>query len=524
MLRTLLLVGVLLAVSCTGHDDAGSPSVSGGEENTLKLMIEVPGSEMGTRASSRPQGGENGDGEEAAVRNEDKIYDLTAFAISDAEGILAEPSTTIKAKAYIDYTSSDWETVAGGVKVALKLKDFDVSADDKVVVVVNAGDLRSAVTTVGELRDYKPVVSFAGGSIAGTEMFVMSSAGSDDGTVALGGSGDMEAHVKVQRLAARIDFMFHDGYNLAGSSSELKYDVTTSDRSPVDLATLHLKNIIPVNVMQKPSYITKRVTADADVSSAVTYYGSETADANHIPTNYVIEPHTLLKESTVAGATLTEWYGSTRAATVMGNTSSYLANTGISSYLPTKTARSELGYYTHHVTISYANENTQSCTQHKPEFLTGLLLRCIYEPKMVYTDAAASKEYTKMSDYASGKTFWRYSPTKTEMNEADCLYFSNENAANDYRSAHPSEQAEITMFVGGVCYYTVWLRHANKEADPHETFPMEYGIVRNNIYRVGVKKFTGPGTPNPSFENPDHAQLRIFVRPWYRRENSEIIL
>ena len=84
--------------------------------------------------------------------------------------------------------------------------------------------------------------------------------------------------------------------------------------------------------------------------------------------------------------------------------------------------------------------------------------------------------------------------------------------------------AEITKFADGICYYNVWLRHANVDSNPHLTFPMEYGIVRNNIYRVGVSKVTGPGTPSPSKDGPEHIYLRIFAREWNLRTQPPIRL
>ena len=53
---------------------------------------------------------------------------------------------------------------------------------------------------------------------------------------------------------------------------------------------------------------------------------------------------------------------------------------------------------------------------------------------------------------------------------------------------------------------------------------MEYGIVRNNIYRVGLSKVTGPGTPTPDLKAPDHLYLRIFVREWNLRKQPTIRL
>ena len=43
---------------------------------------------------------------------------------------------------------------------------------------------------------------------------------------------------------------------------------------------------------------------------------------------------------------------------------------------------------------------------------------------------------------------------------------------------------------------------------------MEFGIVRNNIYRVQVSKISGPGTVKPDPRNPEYLKAIIYVRKW----------
>ena len=321
--------------------------------------------------------------------------------------------------------------------------------------------------------------------------------------------------------------MYNHTENLSSSGTELIYKVYANPDNTAStvLAKMHLQHIIPVNLMQQSSYMIKRVTADADITSTVQYGAKERTAADGTPENYVVEPHTLEKTGSVNDGQLDDWYGNTRAQKVYTNPTSYLSATGIASYSGTETAKTGLGdNFTHIMTLAYTNENTQDKDHQSTDFITGLLLRAVYEPAKVYTDKDCTTEYTPMTDYATGHTFWRYCPTRTEMREADCLYFSNQAAAEGYRAAHPSDMAEITEFTDGVCYYNVWLRHANIDSDPHLPFPMEYGIVRNNIYRVGLSKVTGPGTPTPDLKAPDHLYLRIFVREWNLRKQPTIRL
>lgn len=521
----MLLAATCLSACLDRRELSDDPYGSAAGTYYLSLNINM----LTTSRAATPTPGETGNGTEGAVRNESTIKNINIFIIRAGDGLDAASGTTFLYSRYFTSTSEEWTTQLYGADIKFKTGAYIPQEGDKVLVVANAGPLTGSITTLGQLRDYTTYQSwYQAPSLVDNDMFVMSSAYNDvdDGKVILssheGSFSDPYVSVlNIQRTAARIDFMYRtDNFTGSTPSGELTYIVKDSHAS-ADVATVHLENIIPVNLMQEPSYLIKRVTTTSDITSTVKYGYRESGSEGVAPSTYVIEPHTLSKQSTVDATTLNNWYGTTRAATIFANPSLYLTNTGINSYVATHTTASpaELGIYDRYFTLAYTNENTQSKEKHLPDFMTGLLLKTIYEPRTVYSDASLT-----VASYTKGTTFWRYSPTNTLMSEENSKYFTTEAAATAYKTAHPLDMAEITKYENGVCYYNIWLRHANVDADPHLTFPMEYGIVRNNIYRVGVEKFTGPGTPTPSYEAPDHLYLRIFVRPWNRREHSKIIL
>lgn len=500
----------------------------------LKLQVRVPNDNV-TRAN--PTGGANGDGTEAGIesgnRHENKLNNVMVFIIRAYNGLDASGTTTFLFKGYLNSLSEGWSEQTYGVDVTFPTGDYVPQDGDRVIVVANAGNKTNLITTLGALRDWTTYSAWSGSSVSEAHDFVMSSADNSgtQGKVVVGThTGRKEdpyiSELDIQRAAARIDFMYNDTHNRPSSSSnkELLYDVTRDPevRTSDVLGTVHLQNIIPVNLMQESSGFIKRVTENDNIKSAIKYAAAETPTVGK-PTNYVIEPHTLDKENKRVEELDTElgtWYGSTRASQVFASPNSCLGDANsIATYMATKTEKSEMSYFTHYMTLAYTNENTQSKEKHDPNFMTGLLLKATYVPTTVYSDASLT-----VASYTKGTTFWRYTPTKASMVEEDSKYFTTEGAATAYKAAHPEDLAEIVEYPSGICYYNLWLRHANVEANPHETFPMEYGIVRNNIYRVGVEKFTGPGTPTPSYEGPEHVRLRIFVRPWNRRVHPEILL
>lgn len=523
-----LLVGICLS-ACTDYGDDVDIRHSDVENGAyIKLKIDVA-SEAFTRAYDRPHGGEMGDGTEDGIRHENELKNLMVFIIRAEQGMDADGGTSFLYKGFMQEGDAGWESKTYGVDITFQTGSYEPQNDDRVLIVANAGNQTSAINTLQSLRDRTEYSAWTNGaSLSDNHLFVMTSAyndGSEVGKVNVVSHNGSQADpylstLHIQRTAARIDFMYHetDNYN-SSTPNELFYNVKNSTGAEL-VATVHLDHIIPVNLMQQSSYLIKRVTTDDNIGSTIKYGALETATTSFVPTNYVIEPHTLTKQSTVDETSLNNWYGSTRAKTVFASPTTYATEaTGISTYMSTSISRSELSYFDKAMTLAYTNENTQSKEKHSKDFITGLLLKTVYEPKTVYSNGNL-----EIATYTKGTTFWRYTPTKAVMKEEDSKYFISSEAATAYRDAHKDDLATITEYPGGVCYYNIWLRHANIDSDPHETFPMEYGIVRNNIYRVGVEKFTGPGSPTPSYEDPTHVRLRIFVRPWNLRVHPEILL
>lgn len=531
-LAQIALLAAICLAACTHEDvfDAASngyvgPAESG--ESYISLTLSIP--HESTRAL--PHGGEVGDGREVGTSQENEIRDVWVYILRHASGMDAPEVTPLLYTGFFNKDNAEeWTNLSDGVQVKFIVRDYLPEEGDRMIAVCNAGASLPKPASLGELRN---LTAYSAWNRTDGTRFVMSSAYNDpdDGKISVTSKAGTKddpflGELNIQRTAARIDLMYDRASNLSSSGEELIYKVYADpdDPSSTVLGQMRLRHVIPVNLMQQSSYMIKRVTSSDDITSLLMYGARETTRADGTPTNYVVEPHTMAKMGIVTDADLDDWYGSTRVDAVHANPASYLPSTGIAAYAGTETAKPGLGTFTHIRTLAYTNENTQDKSHHTPDFMTGLLLRAVYEPKKVYTDKECTTEYSPMSDYETGHDFWRYSPTKKAMKEADCIYFSNLAAAEGYKAAHPSDMAEITKFADGICYYNVWLRHANVDSNPHLTFPMEYGIVRNNIYRVGVSKVTGPGTPSPSKDGPEHIYLRIFVREWNLRTQPPIRL
>lgn len=74
------------------------------------------------------------------------------------------------------------------------------------------------------------------------------------------------------------------------------------------------------------------------------------------------------------------------------------------------------------------------------------------------------------------------------------------------------------------CYYNYWIKHEDNQST--EMGVMEFGIVRNNIYRLSINKVAGLGSGEPYIkpDQPDEykAELNININvfPWAVRDQG----
>ena len=70
--------------------------------------------------------------------------------------------------------------------------------------------------------------------------------------------------------------------------------------------------------------------------------------------------------------------------------------------------------------------------------------------------------------------------------------------------------------MNGWCYYIYWIRHADDKG-PGNIGPMEYAIVRNNIYQLYINSISSLGTDEPD-SNVDEfeGEIHLEVQDWDR--------
>lgn len=572
ILTTAAALTALLLSGCICETPDGACPVPQ-KGNVLQLKLSVA---AGTRANPTP--GHDGDGREHGTFNESTVRDLNLFFISDADGLASANAKTldIKSALYVDLVSQDLlpkeDRIDNTVTVTVPLETYQPQTGDHILVVANYGDAieLGAGATVSTLGDMLVSATLAGDPIGkpyDCTDFVMATANATagDGLVTVTGTANdgtankFSCSTYIERLAGRVDFWYRQSNVRDGVTDALVYnlDGAIDDNG----SKVYIEKIIPVNAVMptggttstssdtdRSVYMLKHLSVGKDITQTTLCTAETGAAPSTVPTNYVVEPRTGLKTDAQSG--LEAWYGDWRAANIKTNYADLFAPNGIDPFARHNEAVeanggnpnvcTQAGYsFDRAMTLFYCNENTQLTEAQTADYVTGLAFEATYVPTTVYSafDATESESgQLTAATYTRGDTFWRVTLTRQDMKESEAVYFTDGTVADTYANhitAKTGVPALVQEYVNGKCYYNLWLRHANTDvsgadnswntSDPHETFPMEYGIVRNNIYRVGVG-FTGPGTPQPELRAPRNIRYRIFVRKWFLREFPPVVI
>lgn len=358
---TLSLLALLLVMSfasCASDTTSDLPLPSKDMKAYLQVKVTVEGS-GDTRASrattGRPHGGEEGDGRETGLDNENEVNSLTVLLYKSGKEDLSEADATID---YVyTFTNLNKVTTSSGSDATYTTvpKEIDAAIVGKnyhVIVIANADDMTSRCKgKISEVRDLQmSKVCTRDADITKFSNFIMSS--KKDAKIDFTKEGSETdpyvVNVDIERLAARIDIIPNATYDKTNQG----YYYNVMDGTNV-IGGFKLESVTPTKVMTKGEYLIKRVSPNAAVS-AVTYFGLETKDAANKATNYVVCPWS--KDRT--GLTLSNAEGPASLYNVKETTS-------------TSTAVEEASYI-----LDYVMENTT--TDNKEDNSTGLIFKGKY--------------------------------------------------------------------------------------------------------------------------------------------------
>ena len=297
---TLSLLALLLVMSfasCASDTASDSPLPSKDMKAYLQVKVTVEGSgdTRASRATTGPQGGEDGDGREPGINHENDVNSLTVLLYKSDKEDLSEADATID---YVyTFTNLNKVTTSSGSDATYTTvpKEIDAAIVGKnyhVIVIANADDMTSRCKgkKISEVRDLQmSKVCTRDADITKFSNFIMSS--KKDAKIDFEKEGSetdpYQVTVDIERLAARIDIIPNATFD--GTSKGYYYNVM--DGTNV-IGGFKLESVTPTKVMTKGEYLIKRVCPDNSLAP-VTYFGREEMDpTTKASTNYVVCPWT----------------------------------------------------------------------------------------------------------------------------------------------------------------------------------------------------------------------------------------
>lgn len=491
LLTALLLLP--MASACSLVTDDIDNIVNQSEASYINLTIAVSnGHDNSTRAEGdKPTAGENGDGREAGFLRENAVSGITLILYQDANGINGSDATTLDLVKYYKVERTGTPLTANGVEAyyttgnqKLNEGDVDFSKSYHAIVIANA-DLRGKVTTLGQVRDYRFNTLYDGNessSASNCTNFIMSSESDytmnfQTTTPTTFNDGLLYTfdNVLIERLAARIDFWAacSNGYKSTYTTPGYEYDVDgTSDKFVV--TGIMPFNLNAGNASNGGEFLIKRLANEVSASPTITYLADETGS------NYVMDPATSYKtegELTYFKNKLLEMGNNLADITSLSTNTYYksiaslhsaVTATGSDTGYPTYTEGSLSG---ENIIITYPMENTLWGASLLYNYATGIAIEGDY-----YFNGTGTPEH---------RIFYGY-------------LRHNGTSASAYSAMLGSAMNTMATSTSSNC--------------------MEYGIVRNNIYRVYISKI------NSIQDNTLVIKIKIEEKKWRHVDNPTIYI
>ena len=481
MVAASLLLPLVCACSSEDNGDGMAEPQLASSNQYINLNIVVSSGSEGTMRGT-PAGGENGDGREAGSERENLVTGVTVMLYEDAAGINTSAETTLAFCKYYPVSLVSRETA--GTPYATKTDEavystgdqplvgsgLDMSKEYHAIVVANQ-NMASTFTTaskVKDVRDYVTTHVYSGSGLgADASHFVMSletdytvnfTSPSSKTTVGNKTTYHFD-NIRIERLAARVDFWTNNAtygekdalaHNYRAAGYVYPVWKTTDLSTPTSTDKFVLTAVTPFNLYNADEYLFKRT------NDAAPYLAEEFA------TNYVIDPNTAGKTAaspTYYNNTLTYLVGIDETNLSLSAATGYFQAANALYVSSTQKAKFTGDGDKDNFILCYPRENTLSTSSPLYYYATGVAIEGDYYP------AGSAADLTKAKHF---------------------IYYG-----------YLRHQGE------GTGPYTIKARTDLSTTETYTT-PMNFSVVRNNLYRISIDKITEKG----------ELELKIMVKKW----------
>lgn len=534
-----MAMGIATAFSaCSDEVDLSTNNGGSTEESTSQVFMQFNLELPAVSRSTTQTGGGSDAGVEIGKDYENQVSEVLVVITDATEG-----STYDKfiAKSSVVTPSSANNTT---YVVPFKTTELTSSAGKSVNVYVycNPTEELTKATTFDVNKDYYTLTDATNATIWTKNKFLMTNADNDykrtlpanlDNYKVESNPFDLET-IKVERAAARFDYK--------SSDDDETYTLMEDENGDPEV-TITLTDMALVN-LSKEFYYLRRVSDDGTSTNAA-IGGTETK------TNYVVDTDADWKSSYSSGSESDHFYYTYQPNDAGASTYDWdkIADvTGASGTADTDNSWNADGTKGDYKIWRYATENTI------PKGTDDGL-----QKKGITTGVAFKGEIKGVSDrmrtllngtntvYVFDNILWgTWNDVKTaaEAKESGNTTLSNPSLAAAYNKAMEGGYTDAKAVAAGftifkpnankkyeVLYY-YWNRH-NDNDNNGSMGPMEFAVVRNNVYKLsvtGVNKFGHPTNPgdDPDPENPEdpdeeddvYFKVAVEVLPWVVRIND----
>ncbi len=304
--------------------------------------------------------------------------------------------------------------------------------------------------------------------------------------------------IKMERVLARLDI----------AKSAEKFELTNEKNAKY--ASVNLTGYYIVN---NPKYFYNfrhtAVLSDFDVPTwNLNENFGKVADVN----GYVIDPYFFKKKINASNFTNADKYYEHFLGDIIPTTF-----TGWSSF---NAVAATPNYKT-----AYCLENCMMAPAQKNGYSTGVIFKAIFEPNnnIYHLNSEGKLELTSTQP----EILYYYNYSFYDSTDALAAGIGTTTSKINEFNTKKFEKSDE----GYRCYYNYWIRHLDNNS-PTQMGVMEFGIVRNNLYRMLITSIAGLGydneqkIPDPDIPDEGETYLKVIlnVKPWIVRDQTNIVL
>lgn len=494
-IKTGLLLLMLAAIvgSCSQSEelvDLSNNTVADNDDTYVVLRLQ-------TNTSAATRSAEDSYNHVQGTQQEYAVYQARVYFYDHATKLFVKsvPLSGLKSAG----SDSQGNIVYEADRVPVAQGTYDIFVTANTDRVINKANEAAFLANIDSLTYVRGLVSDISKGV------VMTNRASDNTATVIMNTDQSEETVvgiTLERVLARLDIgKGAQTFELTDDNSRKYASVTLDGYHIVNLAKYYYmyRHTAVLNSMEVPAW------------SINQHFGS----INDVD-GYVIDPYFFSKQIDASGFTNADKY--------YENYFGDYNNPAAIAWTAFKTPAATPQYNT-----TYCLENCMLMPAQKHGYSTGVIFRATVEPNNNVYHLAANGSLELASSAQSYPEVLYYMNYKFYDSAAALAAAVGANSVTDADlETYKARKFEKTDD-GYHCYYYYWVRHQDN-LKPNIMGVMEFGIVRNNIYRLLITNVSGLGShtidtdPDIADEGETYLKVMLNVKPWIVRDQTNIVL